>query len=140
MLSLRVELKTTQAAQTNQAATISDLEATLDRFVEKVEEKLDSIVQRLEAQQEEYRKGIREIFATLFPVNATEEPPEKRKQEHHELPQGLTTKSEPTPRKNAEISPGRFVEHLACVSPAEEFRFWIIKYQNGLSSEVTEMR
>jgi len=56
------------ATQAAQAITVTDLEAILDRFVEKLEEKLDSVVQRLQAQQEEYRRGIREIFAKFFPV------------------------------------------------------------------------
>ncbi|OAP03404.1 hypothetical protein AXX17_AT3G35780 [Arabidopsis thaliana] len=100
------------ATQAAQAITVTDLEAKLDQFVEKLEEKLDSVVQRLQAQQEEYRQGIREMFAKFFPVNASDEPPEMKNQEHHELHQVITTRAEANPTKNPDISLENSVEHL----------------------------
>jgi len=87
------------ATQAAQAITVTDLEAILDRFVEKLEEKLDSVVQRLQAQQKEHRQGMREIFANFFPETACDEPPTMKNQEHHELHQVITTRSEATPTK-----------------------------------------
>ena len=89
----------TQAAQTIPATIVIDLEAKLDQFVQNFEDKLDSIVQRLQAQQEEHRQGMREIFANFFPKTTCDEPPTMKNQEHHELHQVITTRSEATPTK-----------------------------------------
>ncbi|BAB02916.1 unnamed protein product [Arabidopsis thaliana] len=79
----------TQAAQTIPATIVIDLEAKLDQFVQNFEDKLDSIVQRLQAQQKEHRQGMREIFANFFPETACDEPPTMKNQEHHELHQSF---------------------------------------------------
>ncbi|KAL9293366.1 hypothetical protein AtEden1_Chr3g0192411 [Arabidopsis thaliana] len=55
----------TQAAQIIPATTVINLEAKLDQFVENFEDKLDSIVQRLQAQQEEHQQGMREFLLSF---------------------------------------------------------------------------
>ncbi|CAA0384212.1 unnamed protein product [Arabidopsis thaliana] len=79
----------TKAAQTIPATIVIDLEANLDQFVQNFEDKLDSIVQRLQAQQKEHRQGMHEIFANFFPETACDEPPTMKNQEHHELHQSF---------------------------------------------------